>query len=90
MCGKLKDVVIIKTTGIFRLIIAHAVDDHLMRTTHVIRGEGSPLPIHVELSEKLGFELPVYCHRSADENGEDGNKRKLSKRKDPRAFTGLL
>lgn len=81
-----QDVVIIKTTCIPTYHFAHAVDDHLMRTTHVIRGEEwlPSLPIHVELFEKLGFELPVYCHTAQlMKIGEDGNKRKLSKRKDP-------
>ena len=81
-----QDVVIIKTTGIPTYHFAHAVDDHLMRTPHVIRGEEwlPSLPIHVELFEKLGFELPVYCHTAQlMKIGEDGNKRKLSKRKDP-------
>ena len=81
-----QDVVILKATGIPTYHFAHAVDDHLMRTTHVIRGEEwlSSLPIHVELFEKLGFELPVYCHTAQlMKIGEDGNKRKLSKRKDP-------
>lgn len=81
-----QDVVITKTTGIPTYHFAHAVDDHLMRTTHVIRGEEwlPSLPIHVELFEKLGFELPVYCHTAQlMKIGEDGNKRKLSKRKDP-------
>ena len=81
-----QDVVIIKTTGIPTYHFAHAVDDHLMRTTHVIRGEEwlPSLPIHVELFEKLGFELPVYCHTAQlMKIGEDGNKRKLSQRKDP-------
>ena len=81
-----QDVVIIKTTDIPTYHFAHAVDDHLMRTTHVIRGEEwlPSLPIHVELFEKLGFELPVYCHTAQlMKIGEDGNKRKLSKRKDP-------
>lgn len=81
-----QDVVIIKTTGIPTYHFAHAVDDHLMRTTHVIRGEEwlPSLPIHVELFNKLGFELPVYCHTAQlMKIGEDGNKRKLSKRKDP-------
>lgn len=81
-----QDVVILKGTGIPTYHFAHVVDDHLMRTTHVVRGEEwlSSLPIHVELFEKLGFELPVYCHTAQlMKIGEDGNKRKLSKRKDP-------
>ncbi|MBQ6622096.1 MAG: glutamate--tRNA ligase [Mogibacterium sp.] len=81
-----QDVVIIKTTGIPTYHFAHVVDDHLMRTTHVVRGEEwlPSLPIHVELFRKLGWELPIYCHTAQlMKIGEDGNKRKLSKRKDP-------
>ena len=81
-----QDVVIIKQTGIPTYHFAHVVDDHLMRTTHVVRGEEwlPSLPIHVELFEDLGWELPVYCHTAQlMKIGEDGNKRKLSKRKDP-------
>ncbi len=80
------DIVIIKATGIPTYHFAHAVDDHLMRTTHVVRGEEwlPSLPIHVELFNALGFELPTYCHTAVlMKIGEDGNKRKLSKRKDP-------
>ena len=80
------DIVIIKQTGIPTYHFAHVVDDHLMRTTHVVRGEEwlPSLPIHVELFEDLGWELPVYCHTAQlMKIGEDGNKRKLSKRKDP-------
>lgn len=81
-----QDVVILKATGIPTYHFAHVVDDHLMRTTHVIRGaEWLPsLPIHVELFEKLGWEPPVYCHTAQlMKLDEEGNKRKLSKRKDP-------
>ena len=80
------DVVIIKQTGIPTYHFAHVVDDHLMRTTHVVRGEEwlPSLPIHIELFEDLGWEPPVYCHTAQlMKIGEDGNKRKLSKRKDP-------
>ena len=81
-----QDVVILKATGIPTYHFAHVVDDHLMRTTHVVRGaEWLPsLPIHVELFEKLGWEPPVYCHTAQlMKLDEEGNKRKLSKRKDP-------
>ena len=81
-----QDVIIIKQTGIPTYHFAHVVDDHLMRTTHVVRGEEwlPSLPIHVELFEALGWDLPVYCHTAQlMKIGEDGNKRKLSKRKDP-------
>ena len=80
------DTVILKTTGIPTYHFAHVVDDHLMRTTHVVRGEEwlSSLPTHVELFSKMGWEMPVYCHTAQlMKLGEDGNKRKLSKRKDP-------
>ena len=81
-----QDTVILKTTGIPTYHFAHVIDDHFMRTTHVVRGEEwlSTLPIHVELFTKLGFELPIYCHTAQlMKIDEEGNKRKLSKRKDP-------
>lgn len=81
-----QDVVIIKATGIPTYHFAHVIDDHLMRTTHVVRGEEwlPSLPIHIELFKMLGFIPPVYCHTAQlMKIGEDGNKRKLSKRKDP-------
>ncbi|MBQ9272203.1 MAG: glutamate--tRNA ligase [Mogibacterium sp.] len=80
------DIVLIKQTGIPTYHFAHVIDDHLMRTTHVVRGEEwlPSLPIHVEIFEDLGWDLPVYCHTAQlMKIGEDGNKRKLSKRKDP-------
>ena len=82
-----QDVIILKANGIPTYHFAHVVDDHFMRTTHVVRGEEwlPSLPIHVELFEKTGFEMPVFCHTAQlmkiDE--ESGQKRKLSKRKDP-------
>lgn len=80
-----QDVVLLKANGIPTYHFAHVVDDHLMRTTHVVRGaEWLPsLPIHVELFETLGWPLPIYCHTAQLMKLEDGNKRKLSKRKDP-------
>ena len=85
-----QDVVILKTNGIPTYHFAHAVDDHLMGTTHVVRGEEwlSSLPTHIELFSKLGFEPPVYCHTAVLMKSEDGNKRKLSKRKDPELSLG--
>lgn len=80
------DVVILKANGIPTYHFAHVIDDHLMRTTHVIRGEEwlSSLPVHIELFEKMGWKPPIYCHTAhlmkIDENG---TRRKLSKRKDP-------
>lgn len=87
MPENVQDVVILKKTGLPTYHFAHVVDDHLMRTTHVVRGEEwmASLPIHVQLFEALGWELPVYCHNTVlmkiDE--ESGQKRKLSKRRDP-------
>lgn len=80
-----QDVVILKATGIPTYHFAHVVDDHLMRTTHVVRGEEwlSSLPIHVELFNTFGWPMPIYCHTAQLMKIEDGNKRKLSKRKDP-------
>ncbi len=81
-----QDVVIIKQTGITTYHFAHVVDDHIMRTTHVVRGEEwlPSLPIHIELFEALGWKLPIYCHTAQlMKIDEEGNKRKLSKRKDP-------
>lgn len=81
------DSVILKANGIPTYHFAHVVDDHLMRTTHVVRGEEwlSTLPIHVELFTVLGFPLPIYCHTAQIMKLDEGNKRKLSKRKDPEA-----
>lgn len=81
-----QDTVILKTNGIPTYHFAHVIDDHFMRTTHVVRGaEWIPsLPIHVELFTKLGFEMPIFCHTGQlMKIDEEGNKRKLSKRKDP-------
>ena len=81
-----QDIVIYKSDGLPTYHFAHAVDDHFMRTTTVIRGEEwvASLPIHVELFKALGWQAPHYAHlpviMKIDE--ETGNKRKLSKRKD--------
>ena len=66
---------------------AHAVDDHLMRTTLVIRGEEwiSSVPLHLQLFAALGFEVPRYAHIAPLMKQISGGKRKLSKRKDPEA-----
>ena len=80
-----QDVVILKQNGIPTYHFAHVVDDHLMRTTHVVRGEEwlSSLPIHVALFQAMGWPLPVYCHTTVLMKMEGETKRKLSKRKDP-------
>ena len=59
-----QDVVLLKSDGIPTYHYAHVVDDHLMRTTHVVRGEEwlATLPIHVQLFDTMGWEKPVYCH----------------------------
>ena len=82
-----QDVVIIKGDRLPTYHFAHAIDDYLMRTTHVIRGEEwlSSLPIHVQLFDVLGFERPQYAHIPTIMKQEGGSKRKLSKRKDAEA-----
>lgn len=82
------DIVIYKSDGLPTYHFAHACDDHFMRTTTVIRGEEwiASLPIHVELFEALGWKAPKYAHLPVIMKiGENGNKRKLSKRKDKEA-----
>jgi len=81
------DVVLLKRDGTPTYHFAHAVDDHLMHTTHVIRGDEwiSSVPIHLQLFRLCGFKLPKYAHISPVMKEENGGKRKLSKRKDPEA-----
>ncbi len=82
-----QDIVIIKADGLPTYHFAHAVDDHLMGTTHVIRGDEwlSSVPLHLQLFHELGFRAPKYAHIAPIMKNDDGNKRKLSKRKDPEA-----
>ena len=82
-----QDIVIIKADGLPTYHFAHAVDDHLMRVTHVIRSDEwvSSIPLHLELFKTLGFKTPKYCHYAPILKEEDGKKRKISKRKDPEA-----
>lgn len=82
-----QDVVILKSDGIPTYHFAHAIDDHFMRTTLVMRGEEwlSSLPIHIELFKVLGFPLPRYGHNCSIQKMDGENRRKLSKRKDPEA-----
>ncbi len=81
------DIVLLKKDGIPTYHFAHAIDDHLMRTTVVVRGGEwlASAPIHYELFHLLGFKMPAYAHTAHlmkfDE--KTGGKRKLSKRKDP-------
>ena len=82
-----QDIVIIKADGLPTYHFAHAVDDHLMHTTHVIRGDEwlSSVPLHLQLFHELGFKAPKYAHIAPIMKNDEGNKRKLSKRKDPEA-----
>lgn len=79
------DHVLLKSDGIPTYHFAHAVDDHLMRTTHVIRGDEwlATLPFHIQLFKALGFKLPKYVHIGPLMKMDGNSKRKLSKRKDP-------
>lgn len=80
-----QDVVLLKADGIPTYHFAHVVDDHLMRTTHVVRGEEwlATLPIHVQLFSLMGWKPPKYLHTAQLMKQDGGSKRKLSKRKDP-------
>ena len=80
------DIVLIKSDGLPLYHFAHVIDDHLMRTTHVLRGEEwiSSTPVHLQLFQVLGFKTPKYAHLGVVMKiDEDGTRRKLSKRKDP-------
>ncbi len=85
MENNFNDFVLLKTDGIPTYHFAHACDDFLMGTTHVIRGDEwvSSLPIHIQLFQSLGFELPKYGHVAPVMKQDGESRRKLSKRKDP-------
>ena len=82
-----QDIVLIKKDGLPTYHFAHVVDDHFMRTTHVVRGEEwiPSTPIHLELFEAMGFEKVTYVHVPLIMVKEGESKRKLSKRKDKEA-----
>ncbi len=82
-----QDIVIIKADGLPTYHFAHLVDDHLMHTTHVIRSDEwlSSVPLHLQLFQEIGFKAPKYCHIAPIMKNDNGNKRKLSKRKDKEA-----
>ena len=82
-----QDIVIMKSDGLPTYHFAHAVDDHLMGTTHVIRGhEWFPsLPLHLQLFQVLGWKAPAYAHLAPIQKLDEGKKRKLSKRQDQEA-----
>ena len=79
------DHVLLKSDGIPTYHFAHACDDHLMRTTHVVRGDEwlPTLPFHIQLFKALGCKLPKYVHIGPLMKMDGTSKRKLSKRKDP-------
>ncbi|MCH5320686.1 MAG: glutamate--tRNA ligase [Eubacterium sp.] len=81
------DVVLLKTNGIPTYHFAHVVDDHLMRTTHVTRGDEwiASVPLHLQLFRCLGFKPVKYIHFATIMKEDNGGKRKISKRKDPEA-----
>jgi glutamyl-tRNA synthetase len=81
------DIPILKGDGLPSYHFAHLIDDHLMGTTHVVRGDEwlSSLPLHLELFETMKWNAPQYVHISPIEKLDEGNRRKLSKRKDPEA-----
>ncbi len=80
-----QDIVILKRDGLPTYHMAHVIDDHLMGTTHVVRGEEwlPTLPIHLQLFDALGFKRPKYAHTAQLMKMDGTSKRKLSKRKDP-------
>ena len=82
-----EDFVLLKSDGIPTYHFAHAIDDHLMHTTHVLRGDEwiSSVPKHIELFKLLGFKVPKYGHIAPIMKLDNGAKRKISKRKDPEA-----
>ena len=87
MAENVIDIVLLKTDGVPTYHFAHAVDDHLMRTTHVIRGDEwiASVPLHIQLFKVLGFRPVKYAHIAPILKEDNGGKRKLSKRKDPEA-----
>ncbi len=92
MIDNFNDIVLIKTDGLPTYHLAHVVDDHLMRTTHVIRGEEwlTSVPLHLQLFGAFGFDAPQYAHLAPILKLDNGNKRKLSKRHDPEADVSFL
>lgn len=79
------DHILIKSDGIPVYHFAHVIDDHLMRSTHILRGEEwlSSTPLHIELFNKFNFDIPKYAHLGLVMKMDNGSRRKLSKRKDP-------
>ena len=92
MIDNFNDIVLLKTDGLPTYHLAHVVDDHLMRTTHVIRWEEwlTSVPLHLQLFGAFGFQSPQYAHLAPILKLDNGNKRKLSKRHDPEADVSFL
>lgn len=87
MPENVQDIVLLKSDGIPTYHFASVIDDHLMRTTHIVRGDEwiSSCPIHLQLNKLLGFKTPKFVHVAPIMKAEGEGKRKLSKRKDPEA-----
>ena len=85
-----QDIIIIKSDGLPTYHFAHAVDDHLMGTNLIIRGDEwvASVPLHLQLFYVLGFRAPKYAHIAPIMKQDGEGKRKLSKRKDPEAAVG--
>ena len=86
------DVVILKSDGLPTYHFAHVCDDHFMRTTVITRGEEwiPSTPIHLDMFRALGWKAPKYAHIPSIMKLDHGNKRKLSKRKDPEAAVSFF
>lgn len=87
MIENCNDIVLIKSDGLPTYHLAHIADDHLMRVSHVIRGEEwlASVPLHIQLFTSFGLQVPKYSHVAPLLKLDNGNKRKLSKRHDPEA-----
>lgn len=87
-----QDIVILKSDGLPTYHFAHLVDDHFMHSTHITRGEEwlSSAPIHIELFRAMGWEAPKYAHLPVIMKLDNGNRRKLSKRKDSEAAVSFF
>lgn len=81
------DIVIMKSDGLPTYHFAHVIDDYLMGTTHVIRGDEwlSSLPLHIQMFKAMGFKVPKYTHIAPIQKMDGDSRRKLSKRHDPEA-----
>ncbi|XGV94722.1 MAG: glutamate--tRNA ligase [Leptolyngbya sp. BL-A-14] len=82
-----QDIVFQKSDGFPTYHAAHVIDDHLMGTTHVIRGDEwvSSITLHLQLFQTFGWKPPHYGHLSPIQKMDGNSRRKLSKRKDPEA-----